>query len=257
MQLKKILKAAFRIRNLAILAGVVIVSYLTEFVPFMFIGAAGYLYFVLQTLKDGAFIKEYSEDEKIDNIRDLNIKCNNLLQQSRKEIDREFNGNIRNIMKDKDEIMALFSGDEEDYVKQKVVEQAVNLVIAYISLLVDYCRRRRRVAAFDTNEIVFRINSNERKLQYLKDSQASGDIRQAVEMDKKILENIDQEKRELERAGARLTFIESTLKSFKQQTIASDNTDEITHEIENIINESTALDNVLNSDKDDRLKFNA
>lgn len=255
MQLKKILKAAFRIRNLAILAGVIIISYITEFVPFMFIGAAGYLYFVIQTLNDNRFIREYSEDEKIDNILKLDSQCNDLYKQSRKAIDKQLFRKVKVIMQDKDEIIGLFRNDAEDYVKQKVVEQAINLVMAYINLLADYGQRHRKVVTFDTGEIISRVNYNDRRLPNLKDLQAIEDTRRAIEMDRNVLENINQEKNELERIEARLTFIESTLKSFKQQTISIDNDDETALEIENIINESAALDNALNKDRKDRLNI--
>ena len=78
MILKKIFKAAFRKRNLILLTGVVFVSFVTEYIPFMLVGAAVYIYFVLQTLKDEKFNKELTEEDIIDDIQELNIRCSDL-----------------------------------------------------------------------------------------------------------------------------------------------------------------------------------
>jgi ArsR family metal-binding transcriptional regulator len=47
--------------------------------------------------------------------------------------------------------------------------------------------------------------------------------------------------------------MESTIEMFKHQIISSENADEVLADIENAVNEATALDNVLSSDRKDRL----
>lgn len=254
MQLKKILKAAFRMRNIALLAGVAIVSYFTGYLPFLLVGSAGYIYFVIQTLNDKRFLMEYSENEKVDGIQQLSEQCDELYRRSRKTFDRQLLRKVKSIMRDKEEIMELFSRDEEDYVKQKLVEQAVKLTMSYINLMSDYSQKRVEVNAIDTGKIIDSINNNQQNVRFLSDMQAIEDTRHAIEIDKKVLDKIEQERNELDRISAKLTFIESTLTSFKHQTITIDDNDETSSEIENIINESTALDNVLNNSRDERLR---
>ena len=255
MQLKRVLKSAFAVRNLALLAGVVIVTYFTEYLPFMFIGAAGYVYFVLQSLKDGALNKEYSDEEKIDNLRELSSQCNDLYDETRKVIDKQFIKKLKSILQFKDELMDLFIKDKNNFIKQKVIEQAIKLVMAYINLMSNYSQSHREVVLFDTNAVMDTINANERKIRFLEDFQAIEDLKHAIEMDRELLEKISQEKKELERTGAKLTYIESTLKTFKHQIVSSENTDGTVTDIENIINEATALDNVLNDDnRNEKLK---
>ena len=255
MQLKRILKAAFNIRNVALLAGVLIVAYLTEYLPFAIVGTAGYLFFVLQSLKDKALDRNDSEKEIIDSLLDLDSQCNDLYDEARKVIDRPFLKKMENILQDKDELMELFHNDLDDYVKQKVIEQVLKLVMAYINLISEYSQRHHDMILYNTEEIIEGINAKERKLRLLKDTQAIGDMKNAIDMDTKVLEKIDQEKKELERMSARLTYIESTLKTFKHQIISSENTDEMAIEIENIINEASALDHALSSSRNERLKL--
>lgn len=255
MQPVKIFKAAVRIRNIALLAGVLIVSYLTGYLPFLLIGLAGYVYFVIQTLTDSKFLSEYSNDEKVGSIQELSAQCDELFRRSRKSIDRQIFAKVKNVMQDKDEIMELFSRDEQDFVKQKVAEQAVKLAMAYVSLVTEYSSRRREAFAIDAREVISNINNNTQRLRFLTDAQAMENTRQAIEMDKKVLDKIEQDRTELDRISSKLTFIESTITSFKHQTITSDdNTDEMSAEIENIINESQALDNALNDNRKERLR---
>jgi len=58
MSLKKYLKAASETRNVILLIAIAIISVITQFLPFAFIGLAGYIYFILQTFKSEAFQKK-------------------------------------------------------------------------------------------------------------------------------------------------------------------------------------------------------
>lgn len=255
MKWKRILKAAFHIRNIALLAGVVIVAYLTEYMPFALVGAAGYLFFVLQTLRSMPPEENEAQQEKIDDILELDSRCGDLYREVRSEIGRPFQKKVEEILQDKEELMELFRNDQGDYVRQKLIEQVLKLVMAYIGLIAEFSRKRGEVASFETGELNDGINANIRKLNSLKDPQAIEDMKRAIDLDRKILGNIDEQKRDLEKMGARLTYIESTLKTFKHQIQTSENTDETSTEVDNIINEAAALDHVLNESRKDRVKL--
>lgn len=256
MHLKRILKAIFRIRNIALLSGVMILTYLTEYLPFALVGVAAYLFFVLQTLNDKALDRNDLENEKIDNLLELDVECNDLYYEARKVIDKQYLKKMEETHQDKDELMELFHNDQDNYIKQKVIEQVLKLVMAYIKLLSEFGQRRNEMALFNTSQLVESINENERRLKHLKDNQAIDDMQRAIEMDRRVLAGIEQEKKELERISVRLTYIESALKTFKHQIISSENTDEMmTTEIDNIINEAAALDNVLSSRRNEKLKL--
>jgi len=255
MKLMRLFKAVFQIRNIALLAAIVIITYLTEYLPFALVGAAGYLFFVLQSYRDKALDGNDTGEDKINSLIVLDTQCNALYQDARKRIDRQYQNKVKSILQDKDELLELFHRDPDNFVRQKLVEQVIRLVMAFIQLIIEYGQRRNEVARFNAAEINEAIEANERKLKVMRDAQAIEDIRNAVEMDRRVLERIDHEKRELEKMSARLTYIESTLKTFKHQVFASDNTDEVSKEIESIINEAAALDHVLDSRRNDRLKI--
>lgn len=254
MQLKRILKAVLKIRNIALLAGVVIVTYLTGYLPFALAGAAAYLFFLLQTLNDKALDRNNEEMEVIDHLLDLDSQCGDLYEEARKMLDKQALKKVDIMLREKNELMELFQNDQDDYVKQKVTEQVLKLSMAYINLISEYVQRRDDLAAYNTDEIMEGINAKGRKLKSLRDAQAIEDMKNAIEMDQKILERIGQEKKELEKMSARLTYIESTLKTFNHQVKLSENTDGISTEAENIIKEASALDSALSSRKD-RLKL--
>lgn len=255
MGLKKILKAAFKIKNSLLLFAVLLVSYLTGYLPFTFIGLAGYVYFVLQTLKDEESENEYSESENIDGIRKLSLDCNDLYNRVRKTVDRQALIKIREILQEKDELMNLFYQDKEDFLKQKVVEQALNLVIAYIRLISDFNLRIRDFDAVDINKVKDRINNSERKLLALKDQEAISDLKSAIEMDRELIDKIGNERIQLQRISAKLDYIESAVRTLKHQIITSEDTDKTVAEIQNVINEAAALDNVLDQSRNERLRL--
>lgn len=255
MQLKRILKAVSKIRNIALLAGVVIVTYITGYLPFALVGMAAYLFFILQTLNDKALDRSDQEMETIDSLLDLDSQCSDLYEDACKVLDKQALKKVDTVLQEKNELMGLFQNDQDDYVKQKVTEQVLKLSMAYMNLISEYVQRRDDLATYNMDEITEGINVKGRKLKSLRDAQAIDDMKNAIEMDQKILGRIDLEKRELEKMGARLTYIESTMKTFNHQIKLSENTDEISTEAENIINEASALDSALNSSRKDKLKL--
>jgi hypothetical protein len=134
------------------------------------------------------------------------------------------------------------------------VEQALNLIKAYIKLMVNFSIRCSELIEVDVNKIKDRINSNNRKLGFLKNSNAAFDLQKAIEMDQKLLERIEGEKGEIERVSAKLDYMESTIRMFKHRVLTSDYDDGAFSDIENIVNEAAALDTVLNDNRKNRLR---
>ena len=69
-------------------------------------------------------------------------------------------------------------------------------------------------------------------------------------MDEKIITRLKEEKQELERIDTKLDYIKSTVSMFKHQVTHSLDSEEMLEKIENVVNEATALESVL----DDRYK---
>lgn len=255
MRLRKILSAALKMKNFALLAAILITFYLTGYVPFVFIGLAGYVYFVLQTLKDERFVKEYSKKEKQEVLEKMNQECSDLFLEVKHSLSKYEEKKIIEVLKEKDEIIDSYFEDEKnnnenDAVRQKIAEQVLNLVTAYIRLVCTYSVRSRDLARTDINEAVDRINNNSRKMGFIRDPAAAEDLRKALEMDQSIVGRVQEQKNELEKTSARLDYIESTISMFKHRFISRENSDETSAEIETVMNEAVALDNVLNSSRD-------
>jgi capsule polysaccharide export protein KpsE/RkpR len=74
--------------------------------------------------------------------------------------------------------------------------------------MVNFSIRCSELIEVDVNKIKDRINSNNRKLGFLKNSNAAFDLQKAIEMDQKLLERIEGEKGEIERVSAKLDYME-------------------------------------------------
>ena len=260
MRFKILMKAAFRTRNFAVLAAVIVVSLLFSVsqvpqasVPFLLFGAAGYVYFVMQTLRSGDFKSELAQEEKLDGIQRLSWDCNELYRDVVRKLDRNLRSKAAGILKQKNELMQFFSKYSEDPLKQKIIEQALKLVTAYLNLLYTYSTRSRELSPESLNELVGRINYNNRKLGSLKSYEAVIELTKTVEMDEKLLKNLKGEREELEKTNVKLDYIESTISGFKHRILSPDTSDPAAEEIEDVINEATALDTVLNERKRMRL----
>ena len=72
------------------------------------------------------------------------------------------------------------------------------------------------------------------------------ELTKTIEMDEKLLKRMKEEKKSLETAGVRLDQIESNIVSFKHRILSNEISDTGYEEIENAINEATALDSALN-----------
>jgi len=136
MKYKIIIKAALELKNLGLLAMIVGIFALTGSLPFLFIGAAGYVYFLMETMKDEKFLKRFNEEQQIEDIHDLNEKCNALYMSLVRKLPGGMRERIKNIYNEKQVLVSYFSQDNSDPLRQKIVDQAINLVIAYFKLLI-------------------------------------------------------------------------------------------------------------------------
>lgn len=259
MNLKTLLKAAFKIKNIALLSFILIVFYLTYdnpfSKPFLLIGAAGYIYFIMQTLEDENFKRELSEEAKKNSIQKLNEECNRLYSSMSRRVPDVMYKKIQNIINEKDDLISFYHQNRSDQLRQKIIEQALKLVAAYIKLVYDHSTRIRELETIKVGKVTERINNNSRKLDFVKNQNARDNLQRAIELDKRLLERINAERSEVEMISTKLDYIESAILMFKHQIVSSDSEDPLEEDIDNVVNEAEALDNVLTQKKNGRLKL--
>ncbi len=220
-------------------------------------GVVLYLALVMQSIFSEKYKEEYRRKEKRKQINDLNKECTRLSTRIRDvsptPIQRQ---KIRKIIQDKNDILnSLKRGEEYSYLKEKLVEQSLNLVVSYIKLLTNYSIRIKEISEINISDIVNKINANRRKVEFMKDVRLADDVKGVIEMDEKIIERVKDEKNELERIHARLDYIESMIGAFKHQIISSVETEEMVEKLETAVNEAVALDNVLQERRRNRISM--
>lgn len=119
------------------------------------------------------------------------------------------------------------------------------VAIAYSKLLHTYSIRLQEVNALDARDLLERINKNNRKLGSLESYDAVLKLTQTIEMDERLVKEIQEEKNEVEMIGVKLDHVESMIAAFKHQIVSSNMVNPAVEEIESIVNEAMALDNVL------------
>lgn len=250
--------AAFKIKNLMILtAGLTLaagVNSLAPDIPWLpwVVGSAGiaaYTAAVFSTLKSSKFRRELELSEKLEGISRLDNECNNMYKSISKRLGKNLRSRVICVLKHKDELMHCFDKYSDDPIKQKIIEQSLKLVMAYISLAGNCSDRMRELSQENLNELENRININNRRLGSLKNYQAVLELTKTVEMDEKLLQSLKDERGQLEVVNVRLDQIESSIVGFKHRILSNDISDPETDEIENAINEATALDNALNEQR--------
>ena len=220
-------------------------------------GVVLYLALVMQSIFSEKYKEEYRRKEKRKQISDLNKECTRLSTRIRDvsptPIQRQ---KIRKIIQDKNDILnSLKRGEEYSYLKEKLVEQSLNLVVSYIKLFTNYSIRIKEISEINISDIVNKINANRRKVEFMKDVRLADDVKGVIEMDEKIIERVKDEKNELERIHARLDYIESMIGAFKHQIISSVETEEMVEKLETAVNEAVALDNVLQERRRNRISM--
>lgn len=248
------LRAAFKFKNIFFLAVGLLFAlaaasaygtgWLTGLLAFA--GVAAYVIGILRTVKSSEFKSEVELSEKLGEIGKLSWECNSQYRKIAGRLGKNLRMRAVRVLKQKEELMSYFKHYEDDPIKQKIIEQALKLVMAYLNLASNYADSMRELSQQNLNELHARINFNNRKIGTLKNYQAVLELTKTVEMDEKLLKNLMEDREQLEMVNVRLDQIESTIVGFKHRILSSELSDPETEEIENVINEATALDNALN-----------
>ena len=200
------------------------------------------------------FHEEFNRKERIRKMRDLNYQCKKLSNEAKRNTNTIYLQKLKKVLEDKDSIVDSFLKGERGYLKEKIVELTLNLVVSYIRLLNNFCIRSRELSIVDVRAVAGRINSNSRKLSFTKDVHMADDIKKIIEMDEKMINRLKDEKKELERISAKLDYMESTVNMFKHQIISSIESEEMLEKLENAVNEAEALDSVLEDRRKSKLR---
>ena len=73
-------------------------------------------------------------------------------------------------------------------------------------------------------------------------------------MDERLITRLKDEKKELERIGVKLDYMESTVNVFKHQILSSVENEEMLEQLETVVNEAEALDTVLEERRKSKLR---
>jgi hypothetical protein len=272
MKAKLYLNAFLKFRNIAVLALALGFSALMndptgfpslfQFAPINGIGnilypASFVLYAALamQTLSSKEFHEKFNRKQKIKTIQNLNYTSLRLASEAKRHTNNTYYQKLKKVMDDKNDIVNSFFRGEHSFLKERIVEQTLNLVISYTRLLTNFCIRSRELSNVDVSEIINRINVNTRKVGFAKDAYAAEEIKKVVEMDQKILDRLKEEKKDLERISTKLDYMESTVNMFKHQILSSVETEDMLEKLETAVNEATALDNVLEDRRRNKIRM--
>lgn len=215
-----------------------------------------YLAMVIQSVFSNDYREEIKRKEKKREINDLNRQCTRLYAQTKNNATPIQRQKLRKIMQDKNDILtSLKRGEEYSYLKEKIVEQSLNLIISYTKLMTNYSIRSKELSEINISDLMNKINANRRKLNFMKDDRMLDDIKSIIEMDEKAIIRVKDEKNELERIHARLDYIESMLNMFKHQIISSIESEEMVEKLETAVNEATALDSVLQERRRNQIRL--
>lgn len=260
MKFRLFISSLFRLRNLGVLlialgAAFIIAGLMPSSEGLIAYPAAlaVYLVSVIQSLGSKKFHEGFNHKEKIRHIQNLNYSCLKLSAEAKKHTNAAYSQKLRKVIDDKNDIVDSFFRGEKSFLKEKIVEQTLNLVISYIRLLTNFCIRSRELSSVDVSGVIERINGNRRKINFVRDENAAEDLRKVIEMDEKIVNRLKDEKAELERISAKLDYMESTVNMFKHQIISSIESEDMLETLESAVNEAEALDNVLEERRKNRI----
>lgn len=259
MKLKLFINSLFHLRNIGVLAvgsGLLYSIYkiygsygFGTGIPTIFLFWTGALavYFgaVLQSFKSKKFQDNFLHREKQRSIIKLNRMCNELANETKRYTNKAYYKKLCALMEDKREIISQFNKEEPDFLTEKITEQALNLILSYIKLLRNFCIRSRELGMQDIGPVMERITQNYRKLNFINDKKVYEDIKKIIEMDEKIIARLKEEKQDLDRMDAKLDYIKSTVGMLKHQISSRLGSEEMLGQIETILNEAAALENVL------------
>lgn len=215
---------------------------------------AAYLCFVMQALASKNFHEQFNKKEKVRKIQDLNYISQRLSNEARRNTNSMYLQKLKKVMDDKNDIVDNFFKGEKSFIKERITEQTLNLVVSYLKLLNNFCIRSRELSTVDVGSVAARINTNARKLSFAKDSRMAEDIRKIIDMDERLINRLKQERKDLEHISAKLDYMESTVNMFKHQTLTSEESEDMLEKLETAVNEAEALDNVLEDRRKSRTK---
>jgi len=248
MKFKLLLSALTSFRNLGIFILLMFVSVnLTGRMDYITLGLPilCYLGLSLQSFTSKKFQDNFIHNSKKKLIKNLNETCIKLAADTKRYTNAAYYKKLCSILQDKSEIVQAYHKDEFNYLKERITEQTLNLVITYIKLLRNFCKRSRDLNLKDVNHIMERVNQNTRKLNFITDQNVLEDLKRTIELDEKILARMKEEKQDLERIDTKLDYISSTVNMFKHQIGHSLESEEMLEKIENTLNEAMALETVL------------
>ncbi|MCX7746056.1 MAG: hypothetical protein N2645_04055 [Clostridia bacterium] len=257
MKLKMIVSALLNLRNILLFflglfaAGPVANLHPPELV--LFAALSIYLTGAIQSLSSKKFHENFNRKQKIKQIRELNNNCLKLTHEAKKYVNAAYYQKLQKVIQDKNEILSSFFKGERNYLKERVVEQTLNLVGAYVKLLTNFCMRSKELSNMDVTMVTERINTNTRKLSFVKDPLAAEDLQKIVDMDQRIIQRLKEERTDLERIDMKLDYMASTVNMFKHQILSSIETQDMLETLETAVNEATALDNVLGERRRNRI----
>lgn len=270
MKARMILRALFKLRNIGILilllgAAAILSdpSALTLFgngipaIPDLIAfpaGIAGYAIFVGHTLLSKKFHEDFNKAEKVRHLQDLNYACLKLSNEVKRNTNNTYLQKMKKVIEDKNDIVDSYFRGERSFLKEKITEQTLNLVYAYLKLLNNFCIRSRELSIVDVSAVANRINTNTRKMGFTKDIHMVDELQKTVDMDEKLINRLKDEKKELERISAKLDYMETTVNLFKHQAISSAESEEMLEKLETAVNEAEALDNVLEDRRKSKLR---
>lgn len=252
MYLRKLFKAAIQPVNLIIGSIALIAALYFDSLWILLAGSAVYIFFIFLKLKDQTFSKVLESEEIIFEIRQLNNECEQIADGAKNSTNSEKRYRVRKVLKFKDEIVELFYKDRSRLLKQKIAKQTIELVGVYVRLIENYYSRLKDVENNNLYEIEQRIKDNEEKAKKASDIEIRQELSDVIELDIKVLSRLTEEKDELDRINTKLNFIESSISLFKQQMLTSIESEDIFNNVQNVVNEAIALDNVLNEHRKER-----
>jgi hypothetical protein len=266
MKLKLFISSLFYRRNIGVLflfalffAGFVLLSE-EQNIPLNIItlipafGVASYLGLVLQSFRSKEFQDNFLHKMKRKSIEELSSMCSKLVNETKRHTNSAYYKKLCSVIEDKEEIVKMYHKEKAGFLKEKITEQALNLVISYIKLLRNFCLRSRELGQVNVTPVMERIKQNYRKLNFAGDPMVSEDIKKVIEMDERIISRLKEEKHDLERIDARLDYIKSTVSMFRNQISMSLESEEMLGQIEEILNEASAFESVLDDRNKKRLR---
>jgi hypothetical protein len=217
-------------------------------------GLIPYSGLVIKTIKSEKFKEEFSIKEKTRRIKDLNISCIKLYQVNRRNIRDDMQASIKKVLRDKNEIISNYERTKDDFIRDNILEKTLNLVYSYIKLSRDYSMRRKELRLINLESVKERIAKNNRRLNFETNEDTKENIQKMIDMDQRLIERVKEEKIDIDSAKSKLEYIENTIGMLKHHTLTTFNRTEITGQLDEVINEASALETVLDNRRKNNMK---